>query len=257
MPKYSAIYSLVLITFLSACNKTVTIKDVEVVGMITHPNDFYEYQYLSIPDSASQEELLSITKQIRERDDRSFKETVYHYYLGNNRDNKFAILHGYHGGRPARDTLEVIQRAHDTDLELGEALKQIQGFKDKKKYVVSDSCYGIWRNWANPFTFYLILYRHGNNYVVETFNPDFGLGMHADTAFREEGLKRIALRYEKQEWVGTTPREENNTYRFILNEFGDLTWLDQYGKGEEFVQGVYSYVCACDHQQDLSELRSK
>jgi hypothetical protein len=242
----------------TACEKPLTVQDVKVIDRITHANSFYQFQYLSIPDSASADVLLSISSKIRERDERSMRETVYHYYLGNNREMKFAILHGFYGGRPARDSIEIIQYGDRADSEFDKALKQIQKFKDMKQYVVSDSCYGIWRNWANPFPFYLILYKKEGQYFVETFNPDFNLGMRKEAAVREETYKYgTVLSYKYQEWIGSTPRKEVNTYRFSLNEFGDITWVDQQGKGSLYVQTVYSYLCACDYQQDLRDLKGK
>lgn len=250
--------SVLFLTLLTACNGQKREYNVKVLKKITHPNQYFQYQYLSIPDSVSAEELLLITANIRESDERSGQQTVYNYYSEKAPDKRFAVLNGFHGGKFSHDTLELIQYGQSSNMEFGNSLKQIQKFKKEKKYIVSDSCFGIWRNWANPLPFYIILYKKGNEYFVELFNPDSGFGMRKEKVIREESsINGIAFLYESQERVGFTPPEERNTNRYILNEFGDITWLDQYGKGAIFVQGVYNYVCACDHQQDKGELRSK
>ena len=247
-------YSILLLVTV-ACDRSVTIDNVDVLEKITHGNGFYEYQYLTVPDSASEDQLLALSKQIRERDERSFKETVYHYYLSDNPEKRIAIIHGFHGGRPARDTLEVIQHPRRTDVDFNSALKEMQEFKDSKQFVVSDSCFGVWRNWANPFKFYLILYKKQNKYFVQTFAPG-SFGIQTDTlTLGETVLGHKALVMEKQEYLHFEPRAEKNTYRYVLNEFGDITWMDQYGKASEYVQAVYSYICGCDHQQDIEELK--
>jgi hypothetical protein len=243
---------------LTACTQTMTINDVRVIKKIAQPNQFCEYQYLTLPKSASEEELQSITTKIKERDERSTKWTIYNYYLENDRDKSFAVLHGFYGGKPPIDKIEVIKHNQRKNLEFDKALQQIQKFKNEKSYTVSDSCFGVWRNWANPIPIYVILYKKGNEYFVESFNPDLGFGTGKEKAIREKSLASgVALRYEHQEWIGFTKRDKKNTYRYTLNEFGDITWFDQYGDSAAHVQGVYNYVCSCDYQQDTRELKSK
>lgn len=164
----------------------------------------------------------------------------------------------FYGGSPPTDKLELIKHDHRKNLEFDKALSQIQKFKNEKKYIVSDSCFGVWRNWANPIPAYIILYKKQNEYVVESFNPDLGLGISKEKAVREKNLfNGISLGYEKQGWIGFSPRDEKNTYRYTLNEFGDISWYDQYGKGKIHLQGVFNYVCACDLQQNINELKLK
>lgn len=95
MLKYHLYCNTVLLIVLTACIKTITIDDVQVIKKIAQPNQFCQYQYLVIPDSASEEELLSITTKIQERDERSTKVTVYNYYLKSNRNTPYAILNGF------------------------------------------------------------------------------------------------------------------------------------------------------------------
>jgi hypothetical protein len=37
--------------------------------------------------------------------------------------------------------------------------------------VLPDSCLGVWRNWLNPFGFYLIAYNQGGVYGIQDWSP--------------------------------------------------------------------------------------
>lgn len=230
----------------------VSTGDVKSLDSYTRSNGYAAYEYLEIPDSASLADLMVVTRALIDRKAyNGQQEHLYNYYIGQERVRKFAVFHRFKT-RGGLDTLVVVHYPMETYPQTN-AVGGVGLLFEKDRRLVDgmrslpDSCMGVWRNWLNPFGFYLIIYEQEGKYYVQEVSPD--LGGSRDQAYTETDLwgKLFKVEREAQVTFGTEPRL--NTYRYWLNKYNDVYVTDEEAGGGEFMVGVYNYICGCSQEQ--------
>ncbi|PZR30652.1 MAG: hypothetical protein DI538_22275 [Azospira oryzae] len=224
-----------------ACRKNLSIKEVKKLDKIVNHNGMYHYQYLSIPDSVSLDNLIALTEKMIPRQKAIDSWDVYTYYIDTVRQNKYAVVMTVkaHSGK---DTVIVLQFGQEKSLQqdLAVAMK-----KQLANSVSSppDSCAGIWANWANPFGHQIIIFnRKGQSY----FSDFMGL---PEPLQRDSTEKRVFLKRERDERSTFSSPLIHHTYRYELNAYRDLLVTEEVPGSAEFTFAVYSFLCDCNTRQ--------
>jgi hypothetical protein len=232
------------IAVLAACGFSAG--DVKLLDTYTKANKLTTYQYLAIPKAAPLTDLISITqKMAASKGKETRQEVLYNYYVGAERTRKFAVFNSYKT-RHGQDTLVVIHYAKGADMPHAKAAATFKQFMEKDQAaaarVLPDSCLGVWKNWLNPFGFYLIVYKQRGVYRIQDWSP--GLGGNTEKALPEADLAGKLLQVSRLENSGW------HTYRYRLNNYKDIHLTDEEPDGRgEYMLGIYNYICDCPHKQ--------